>query len=221
LSLDIVRRLLFSGEREEDDAAKVAETAEKRESPTAAAFADEDDRNKQQAVNNDVDWDWFGKIDYYAVCKTDEDSSTSSSDTDSDSDNGIDRRCSPPSTRICYDGDNENIRKAYCFSRYLVEVLAVRPRYEPFVGTFAFIGHNMHSMYYSDSSWKRGRNLDSRGDLILHARGRAIEDRFHIQVNIPEERDEGGLADFVVDPYVCNRAITRTISTSTTTSPRI
>jgi hypothetical protein len=155
------------------------------------------------------------------VCKTDEDSSSSSSDTDSDSDNGIDRRCSPPSTRICYDGDNENIRKAYCFSRYLVEVLAVRPRYEPFVGTFAFIGHNMHSMYYSDSSWKRGRNLDSRGDLILHARGRAIEDRFHIQVNIPEERDEGGLADFVVDPYVCNRAITRTISTSTTTSPRI
>ncbi|KAM0876137.1 hypothetical protein ACQ4PT_036347 [Festuca glaucescens] len=143
------------------------------------------------------------------MCETDNDSSSS---TDIDAD-GIDRGCSPPSMTICYDGDNENIRRAYCFSRYLVELLAVRPRFEPFVGTLAAIGPNMLSLCYSDSSWQRGRNLDSWGDLIHHAEGRAIEDHFHIQVNIPEEDDEGGLADFIVDPYACNRVITETDST--------
>jgi hypothetical protein len=98
-----------------------------------------------------------------------------------------------------------------------VELLAVCPHFDPFVGIFAVVGQNRTSLYYSDSSdddsWRRGRNLDSLGDLILHAKGRAIEGSFLIQVTIPEDDDEGCFEDFEVDPYVCNCVITDTIRT--------
>jgi hypothetical protein len=53
--------------------------------------------------------------------------------------------------------------------------------------------------------------------LILHAEGTAIQDRFNITIEIPESGngsgDDVGRLSFTVDPYTCNRVITRTVST--------
>jgi hypothetical protein len=72
-----------------------------------------------------------------------------------------------PCLRISYDaGDSYNIKIAYSFSRYLVEVLSVRPRF-PFSGTF--IACNDCSAYcFSPQKGPLDRNVDSQV-LSMHS----------------------------------------------------
>ncbi|KAI4978372.1 hypothetical protein ZWY2020_014926 [Hordeum vulgare] len=62
------------------------------------------------------------------------------------SDDHIDRELPPPSHGIYYDGNSDNLRAAYSFSQYRVELFAVCPRFH-FVGTLAVT--NGHSFYWS------------------------------------------------------------------------
>jgi hypothetical protein len=121
--------------------------------------------------------------------------------------------------RISYSGDNINIRLYYIASRYLVELLAVSPRFQ-FVGDLYASDCNHRSLYYC--SPKRGefrRNLDSHGNLILHADGVALEDDFYMEIKIPGDEDAGekedvGFLMFAVDAHDCNRVMTQTLSTA-------
>ncbi|KAF7045399.1 hypothetical protein CFC21_054511 [Triticum aestivum] len=120
----------------------------------------------------------------------------------------------PPSLAIYYGGDSPNVDAAYCFSRDLVELLSVRPRF-PFAGTFAAF-NDRSAYYFSSPKGQQQRNVDSQGNLLLRAQGKAIEDAFQIKIEIPDG-DNGidyGYLVFRVNPYACNEVITRTILTA-------
>lgn len=120
----------------------------------------------------------------------------------------------PPSLAIYYDGDSPNVDAAYCFSRYLVELLSVRPRF-PFEGTFAAF-NDRSAYYFTSPKGQQQCNVDSQGNLLLRAQGKAIEEAFQIKIEIPDG-DNGidyGYLIFRVNPYACNKVITRTIQTA-------
>lgn len=120
----------------------------------------------------------------------------------------------PPSLAIYYDGDSPNVDAAYCFSRYLVELLSVRPRF-PFEGTFAAF-NDRSAYYFTSPKGQQQCNVDSQGNLLLRAQGKAIEEAFQIKIEIPDG-DNGidyGYLIFRVNPYTCNKVITRTIQTA-------
>jgi hypothetical protein len=72
----------------------------------------------------------------------------------------------PPCLRIHYDGDSYNIHIAYSFSRYLVEVLSVRPRF-PFAGTFLAF-NDCSNYYFCPQEGQLDRNVDSQV-LSMHS----------------------------------------------------
>lgn len=120
----------------------------------------------------------------------------------------------PPSLAIYYDGDSPNVDAAYYFSRYLVELLSVRPCF-PFEGTFAAF-NDRSAYYFTSPKGQQQCNVDSQGNLLLRAQGKAIEEAFQIKIEIPDG-DNGidyGYLIFRVNPYTCNKVITRTIQTA-------
>jgi hypothetical protein len=66
----------------------------------------------------------------------------------------------PPSLSIRYDGDSYNMKIAYSFSRYLVEVLSVRPRF-PFEGTFLAF-NDCSAYYFRPQNDQLHRNVDTQ-----------------------------------------------------------
>ncbi|KAI4998071.1 hypothetical protein ZWY2020_053413 [Hordeum vulgare] len=119
----------------------------------------------------------------------------------------------PPSHAIHYDGDSPDVEMAYCLSRYLVELLSVRPRF-PFAGTFSAFNCGS-SYYFSSPKGQQQCNVDSQGNLLLRAQGKALEEGFQIRIEIPDGDngiDDGNLI-FRVNPYQCNQVITCTIPT--------
>ncbi|XBI23575.1 hypothetical protein VPH35_048784 [Triticum aestivum] len=128
-------------------------------------------------------------------------------------DDGYDERdYPPPSHMICYNGDSKNLNLAYSFSKYRVELFIVRPRFR-FTGSFAatdgFGGHFWSS--------QRGHTVDPQNNLILESSS-ALTDTFWIKIKIPGDNGEAddhynGNFSFTVNPYACNKVITRTIST--------
>ncbi|KAI4975945.1 hypothetical protein ZWY2020_049552 [Hordeum vulgare] len=200
-ALDPVRRLFCNRETgRRQDTAKGTEretvnTAEERTRQKEPAAADYfDDYIKEQA-----DWylqNWFHTENY-----------------DASDHEEVDPDWPLPSLAIYYDGDSSNVSAAYCFSRDLVELLSVRPRF-PFAGTFAAFT-DCSAYYFSSPIGQQQRNVDSQGNLLLRAQGKAIEDAFQIKIEIPDG-DNGidyGYLVFGVNPYACNKVITRTIVT--------
>lgn len=214
-SLDVVRRLFCSrgvrerargtGMREETVNLADEQTGDKN-SPAA-----DDDYSEQLAEygHNSDGEDCSNCDDYHG---TDGDYH----DTDGDySDGGGDdyRKDIPPCLKIGYHGDSKNLHVAYSYSRHLVELLSVRPRF-PFVGTFVASSDCSH-YYCSSLNGQPHRNVDSQGNLILRAEGAALEDYFRIRVEIPEDDNRIDIANylFCVDPYACNSVIIHTMPT--------
>ncbi|KAM0893051.1 hypothetical protein ACQ4PT_025356 [Festuca glaucescens] len=54
------------------------------------------------------------------------------------------------------------------------------------------------------------------GNMIIWAKGAVIEDAFQVRIEIPEDDNKIEVANFIftVDPYACNKVITRTILTA-------
>jgi hypothetical protein len=186
------------------------EGTEEKESP-----ADYDDYNQKRADDDLCGYDNHGD-DY--LYRSDDDYLYRSDDDDLNDyedyyDEEAQRATPPPSLGIAYNGDSPNVHMAYCFSRYLVELLCVRPHF-PFSGTFGCF--NDRSAYYSYPKGQQNNNVDSRGNLILWAQGGAIEDAFQIRAEIPHNDSRVEDANFIfrVDPYACNKVITRTIPTA-------
>lgn len=212
---DIVGRLIFHietarGKETIPAAVKGTGTAQQESS----ALDEDQDYNQQDDDDDDdsgssgIDWDaeaasidsGLGDIDYSLDLR----------------DEATDRL---RNQRISYSGDNMNIQLSYTASRYLVELLAVSPR-SYFVGDLCASDSNHRSLYYcSPKREEFKRNLDSQGNLILHADGVALEDDFYMEINIPEDKDSGELEDvgmfmFSVDAHDCNRVMTQTLSTA-------
>lgn len=216
-TLDVVRRLFYNRgmargrESARGTERETANTADQRTGEKVSPSTNCDDYNQQWA-DDDYRGDGNSHADDDDLHGSDNDEFTSYEDYDDDAEVDLGP---PPSFAITYDGDSPNLDMAYCFSRYLVELLSVRPRF-PFDGTFGCF--NGRSAYYSAYYYSRKgqHNLDSQGNLILRAQGGAIEDFFQIRVEIPEDDNKIEDANFVfrVDPYACNQVITRTIPTA-------
>lgn len=205
-TLDVVRRLFFNrGARE-----RVRGTGEETVNP-----ADEQTGDKNSPAADD---DYSEQLAEYGHNSDDDDRSNCGDyhDTDGDySDDGGDdyRKGIQPSLKIGYHGDSYNLGMAYSYSRDLVELLSVRPRF-PFVGTF--VAFNDRSHYYCSSrNGQLHRTVDSQGNLIIKAEGAALEDYFRIRIEIPEDDNRIDTANyfFCVDPYACNSVITHTMPT--------
>lgn len=133
--------------------------------------------------------------------------------SEDDGDDGCDERdYPPPSHLICYNGDSQSLSAAYSFSQYRVELFTVRPHFR-FTGSFvATNGFGCHTW-----SSQRGHTVDPQNNLILESSG-ALTDTFWIKIKIPGDNGEAddhdnGNFSFTVNPYACNKVITRTIST--------
>jgi hypothetical protein len=120
-----------------------SETPDQKESHTLNDDEEQDYEDDNSAFNYDMTYDDDDtEIDYALYMREDYD---------------VSRR-----QRISYDGDNNNIQLAYSFSRYLVELLAVSPRFQ-FVGELQVYDYEYCLHYYCCP--KRGEhhpNVDSQ-----------------------------------------------------------
>ncbi|CAM0906872.1 unnamed protein product [Alopecurus aequalis] len=214
---DIIRRLLFNGERERgreketvSAAVKATGTAEKE----CPAGGDDEDLNQQHDEDH-------SDSDEESIDDDDSDTDYAPEYLSMDEDGlsmVVHGKDSLPSKRIDYHADSIKIQRPFCFSRRLVELLAVHPHFE-FVGDLFASDFDARSAYYCSS--QRGetcRNLDSQDNLILHAEGVAIEDSFYIEIKIPGDdngiEDDAGYFSFTLDADACNYVITHTMLTA-------
>ncbi|XBI34944.1 hypothetical protein VPH35_120694 [Triticum aestivum] len=183
-------------------------------------------RGREKSVDADY-YDYYINLqaEYY-LQDTDDNERRNYEDSDNEE---VDPDWPPPSLAIYYGGDSPNVGAAYCFSRDLVELLSVRPRF-PFTGTFAAF-NDRSAYYYSSPKGQQQHDVDSQilsmhsctnifitpsGNLLLRAQGKAIENAFQIKIEIPDGDNgiDDGYLVFRVNPYACNKVITRTILTA-------
>ncbi|KAM0893052.1 hypothetical protein ACQ4PT_025356 [Festuca glaucescens] len=112
-----------------------------------------------------------------------------------------------PSLRITYDGDSPDVEDALLFFSLPGGAVVCAPPL-PLHGHLRLLQRSFCLLLL----------LAERptGNMIIWAKGAVIEDAFQVRIEIPEDDNKIEVANFIftVDPYACNKVITRTILTA-------